>query len=361
MLHFCIAICSDTKCYFGYIQVSQSAERPQISGHIDLRPVTQGLTIIPRDKSSSRPSTGEFPRRNTLKSDSGRVYAVYLVGFSVYYLASSVQSVADENLSLVDIENLLLERLQDRKHDLKVAFEAFDQEGNKTVTKGEFRRVIEGFLVPLTESQFEGLLAEIGGNLKKITRAFRLFDFNSDGQIQQHELRKVLEGYCFPMSQLEFHRLWSHYSMNNADTISYKEFLEQLGVDCENYRKIAPDSIQLALNWEAVSRNETRPKSKTSVRAFSGKSRDTLDEVQTRFLSKIKKNYSLVEKALQAFDITDSGFVSQENLRSVLSNFLFPMDDITFRELLNRFGVSNTEPVQWRIFLGLFKDDITAQ
>jgi len=33
--------------------------------------------------------------------------------------------------------------------------------------------------------------------------------------------------------------------MNNADTMSYKEFLEQLGVDCENYRKIAPDSIQL--------------------------------------------------------------------------------------------------------------------
>ncbi|XP_077066021.1 EF-hand calcium-binding domain-containing protein 6 isoform X2 [Siphateles boraxobius] len=375
--------------------VSQSAERPQISGHIDLRPITQGLTIIPRAKSSSRTSTGEFSSRNALKSDS----------------ASSVQSVADENLSLVDIENILLERLKDRKDDLKVAFEAFDQEGNKTVTKGEFRRVIEGFLVPLTESQFEGLLAEldlrengtipymeflrryckvssavgriisrngshrnlslgelqsrlkdkIGGNLKNITRAFRLFDYNSDGQIQQHELRKVLEGYCFPMSQLEFHRLWSHHSVNNADTISYKEFLEQLGVDCENYRKIAPDSIQLALNWDAVSRTTTRPKSKTSVRAFSGKSRDTLDEVQTRFLSKIKKNYSLVEKALQAFDITDSGFVSRENLRSVLSNFLFPMDDTIFRELLNRFGVSNTEPVQWRIFLGLFKDDITAQ
>ncbi|XP_048014418.1 EF-hand calcium-binding domain-containing protein 6 isoform X1 [Megalobrama amblycephala] len=375
--------------------VSPSAEMHQISGHIDLRPITQGLTIIPRVKSSSRTSTGDFSRRNTLKSDS----------------ASSVQSVADENLSLVDIENVLLERVKDRKDDLKVAFEAFDQEGNKTVTKGEFRRVIEGFLVPLTESQFEGLLAEldlrengtipymeflrryckvssavgrissrsgsysnlslgelqcrlkdkIGGNLKNITRAFRLFDYNSDGHIQRHELRKVLEGYCFPMSQLEFHRLWSHYSVNNADTISYKDFLEQLGVDCENYRKIAPDSIQLALNWDAVSRTTTRPKSKTSVRAFSGKSRDTLDEAQIRFLSKIKKNHRLVEKALQAFDITDSGFVSQENLRSVLSNFLFPMDDNIFRELLNRFGVSSTEPVQWRIFLGLFKDDITAQ
>ncbi|KAK2867211.1 hypothetical protein Q8A67_025328 [Cirrhinus molitorella] len=373
---------------------SPSAQMPQISSHIDLRPITQGLAIIPRAKSASRISTGEFSRRNTIKSDS----------------ASSVQSVADENLSLVDIENLLLERVKDKKEDLKAAFEAFDQEGNKTVTKGEFRRVIEGFLVPLTESQFEGLLAKIdltengtisymeflrryckvssavsriscrsgsyrnlslgelqcrlkekiGGNLKNITRAFQLFDYNSDGQIQQHELRKVLEGYCFPMSQLEFHRLWSHYSVNNFDTISYKEFLEKLGVDCENYRKIAPDSIQLALNWDAVSR-ATRPKSKTSVRAFSSKSRDTLDEVQARFLSKIKKNHSLVEKALQAFDITDSGFVSQEDLRSVLSNFLFPIDDNIFRELLNRFGVSSTESVQWRIFLGLFKDDIAVQ
>uniref|UniRef100_A0A8C2FLC7 EF-hand domain-containing protein n=1 Tax=Cyprinus carpio TaxID=7962 RepID=A0A8C2FLC7_CYPCA len=375
--------------------VSPSAQRPQISSHIDLRPMTQGLAIIPRAKSASRISSGDFSRRNTIKSDS----------------ASSVQSVADESLSLVDIENLLLERVKDKKEDLQAAFEAFDQEGNKAVTKGEFRRVIEGFLVPLTESQFEGLLAKvdlrengtisymeflrryckmssavgrnssgsyrnsslgelqcrlkdkIGGNLKNISRAFRLFDYNSDGQIQQHELRKVLEGYCFPMSQLEFHRLWSHYSMNNSDTISYKEFLEKLGVDCENDRKIAPDSIQLALNWDTVSRSTTRPKSKTSVRAFSSKSRGNvnMDEVQTRFLSKIKKNYSLVEKALQAFDITDSGFVSQEDLRSVLSNFLFPMDDNIFRELLNRFGVSSTEPLQWRIFLGLFKDDIAVQ
>ncbi len=41
-----------------------------------------------------------------------------------------------------------------------------------------------------------------------------------------------------------------------------------------------------ALNWDAVSR-ATRPKSKTSVRAFSSKSRDNMDEVQTRFLSKV--------------------------------------------------------------------------
>lgn len=44
-----------------------------------------------------------------------------------------------------------------------------------------------------------------------------------------------------------------------------------------------------ALNWDTVSRSTTRPKSKTSVRAFSSKSRGNvnMDEVQTRFLSKV--------------------------------------------------------------------------
>lgn len=50
-------------------------------------------------------------------------------------------------------------------------------------------------------------------------------------------------------------RLWSYYSPNNADTISYKKFLEKLGVDCENYTKIAPDSIKLGMVMELASSN----------------------------------------------------------------------------------------------------------
>lgn len=51
----------------------------------------------------------------------------------------------------------------------------------------------------------------------------------------------------------------------------------------------------------------------------------------------MKKNHNLVEKAFQAFDLTDSGFVSHEDLGSIFSHFLFPMDDSTFSGLLNRY------------------------
>ncbi|XP_036423841.1 LOW QUALITY PROTEIN: EF-hand calcium-binding domain-containing protein 6 [Colossoma macropomum] len=355
-----------------------------------LRPTSQGIAIIPRSRSTSRTPSGDLQWKNALKSDS----------------ASSVQSVADENLSLADIESMLSQKVGDRKDDLKAAFRAFDQESRGTITKGEFRRVIEGFLVPLTQSQFEALLAKrngtipyldflrqycrvssgtripsvggshrrwplgelqcrlkdkIGGNLKNITRAFRLFDYNRDGRIQQHELRRVLESYCFPLSQQEFHRLWSHYSPNNSQTISYKEFLERLGVDCENYRKIAPDSVKLALNWDAVNRSTARPKSRTAVWTASSETADSLDEIHTKFLKKMSSNYAFVERALQAFDVKDRGVVSHDDLKSVLSSFLFPISDRIFPSLLSRFGVNPAEPVEWRKFIGLFREDVSIR
>ncbi|KAF7707601.1 hypothetical protein HF521_018819 [Silurus meridionalis] len=358
---------------------------PSRAGLNDLRPMSRGITIIPRN--TSHTSSRDSQRRNTLKSDS----------------ASSVQSVADESLSLVDIENMLLQKVKDRKDDLKAAFLAFDQEGSATVTKGEFRRVIEGFLMPLTQSQFDCLLAKvpktgnktipymeflqqyckiskepvrnmsccripsgsgsqrswllgelqcrlkdkIGVNLKNITRAFRLFDYNRDTQIQQHELRRVLESYCFPLSNQEFRRLWSHYSPNNSRTISYKDFLERLGVDCESYRKIAPDSAKLALNWDATNRFGTRPKSRTSAWETSSVTQYSLDEIHTMFLKKMSVSYPLVEKALQALDVTDSGIVLYDDLKSVLSSFLFPINHTSFLGLLNR---KDADPAACQLF-----------
>lgn len=75
--------------------------------------------------------------------------------------ATSVQSVADESLTLEDIERMFAQKVDDKKDDLKSAFQAFDLEGNFTVTKGEFRRVIEHFLINLTRAQFEMLLTKV--------------------------------------------------------------------------------------------------------------------------------------------------------------------------------------------------------
>ncbi|KAK6269286.1 hypothetical protein J4Q44_G00393970, partial [Coregonus suidteri] len=70
---------------------------------------------------------------------------------------------------------------------------------------------------------------------------------------------------------------------------------------------------------------------------------------------------TLVWRALQAFDVTHSGLVSQEDLRAILSSFLFPMSLSTFQSLTCRFGVRATGPVLWKQFLGQFQGPVTEE
>ncbi|XP_071242305.1 EF-hand calcium-binding domain-containing protein 6 [Salvelinus alpinus] len=217
----------------------------------------------------------------------------------------------------------------------------------------------------LTEIQ-QRLKHKIGSNLKNVIRAFRLFDYNRDGQIQQHELRRILENYCFPLTQRDYQRLWTHHSPNNMATMSYKVFLEKLGLESNKYRKFVPEPPKLALGWQEISPPD---KIKLRNRALSqnatGDTQDiqglTQDELQTLFLKKLCVSCTLVWRALQAFDVTLSGLVSQEDLRAVLSSFLFPMSLSTFQSLTCRFGVRATGPVKWKQFLGQFQGPVTEE
>lgn len=61
------------------------------------------------------------------------------------------------------------------------------------------------------------------------------------------------------------------------------------------------------------------------------------------FWAQMSMNYSLVQKALHAFDVTGSGLISPEDLKSVLSNFIFPMNERIFHGLFKRYHVTNTQ------------------
>ncbi|XP_064795000.1 EF-hand calcium-binding domain-containing protein 6 [Oncorhynchus masou masou] len=458
------------------------APRPWTAQHISITH-TPGSTHSYTHTPVEGQGAGE-PRKTALQSDS----------------VSLVQSAPDEHLSLEEIKALLPRRLGERLEDVRAAFKALDPEGSGSVTRGEFRQVVEAFLFPLTQTQLNTMLAKvskrdsvtvdymdflrrysrvttaqrpysstaqrpysstaqrpysstaqrpysstaqrpysstaqrpysstaqrpysstaqrpysstasstaqrpysskasstaqrpdsyhrcvsgsdqrgmtlteiqqrlkhkIGSNLKNVIRAFRLFDYNRDGQIQQHELRRILENYCFPLSQRDYQRLWTHHSPNNMATMSYKVFLEKLGLESNKCRKLVPEPPKLALGWQEISPPD---KIKLRNRALSqnatGDTQEiqglTQDELQTLFLEKLCVSCTLVWRALQAFDVTHSGLVSQEDLRAVLSSFLFPMSLSTFQSLTCRFGVRATGPVKWKQFLGQFQGPVTEE
>ncbi|XP_041351388.1 EF-hand calcium-binding domain-containing protein 6-like [Gigantopelta aegis] len=214
--------------------------------------------------------------------------------------------LVNPNMSSIEVETLLREHVHSKYDSLKQAFQTYDVDQNQSVTKGEFRRILESFCFPMSSEQFQSLIAKVDinpnhtvkygdflnkfhgkdvthshsekqmngrhryalpstpkeanmdiiekmlrekicGNLKSIVKAMQLFDYNMDGKIQRHELRRVLENYCFKFTDQQFDKVWQRYDFHHSGTVNYKDFLHRLGISGQ--KPTLPAGAQSALTW----------------------------------------------------------------------------------------------------------------
>ncbi|XP_078077318.1 EF-hand calcium-binding domain-containing protein 6 [Mustelus asterias] len=353
---------------------------------------SHGMPLTPRPQSTQgRTSSRNSNSRASLQSFSGSLY-----------------SELDLSCSITKIEHILAERAKEREADLRRAFYAYDVDRNLTVTKGEFRRVIEKFLLPLNAKQFQDLLVKlpintdgtipymvfldkfcamdgsrvrsantrsssilsncnltlkqienhlrekISNNLKNLIRAFKLFDYNKDDHIRCYEVRRVLESYCFRMTDSQFERLCSRYHLSRTGTVNYKQFLEKLGICVEPCNKHISESVAQAMNWadgspdQEKQRKVHRPVSEESTKNLE---RLSMDEIDLAVRKKVQANYHGLLQAFSTFDVTKSGLISVEDLKSVFNNFVFPMSNEIFDGLMDRFSIKTTSKIAWKPFL----------
>ncbi|KAM6136930.1 LOW QUALITY PROTEIN: EF-hand calcium-binding domain-containing protein 6 [Pterocles gutturalis] len=252
---------------------------------------SQGTTFTPRPHSTQNSASLCGSRQRSIKSAA----------------ATPVSSVPDPTLFSWDIGQILLQKTAEKPDELKEAFQMHDVGQTVTVTKGECRRVIETFLFHLTEAEFDAVLAEIAKNVKNLIRCCRLLDYSRAGWIQRHTLRQILEITCFRMKASEFEKLWNCYCVRDSNVMVYKEFLKNFG--------ISTDTV---------------------------KEKSTENEVPA---------YQDIEKASRAIDVSQSGFVSLDYLKSVINGFIFPLPNESFQELMNRFGLKATGKIAWQQFL----------
>uniref|UniRef100_UPI00398E8C3D EF-hand calcium-binding domain-containing protein 6 isoform X2 n=1 Tax=Pristiophorus japonicus TaxID=55135 RepID=UPI00398E8C3D len=367
-----------------------------------LRLESRGMSLTPRPQSTpGRISSRNSNSRASLQSATGSLY-----------------SDPDLSCSITKIEHILAQRAKEKQNDLRRAFDAYDVDQNLTVTKGEFRRVIEKFLLPLNPKQFQDLLTrlpinvdervpymvfleqfcasdgsrvrsansgsssiisncdmtlrqiedhlkeKISNNLKNLIRAFKLFDYNKDEHIQCYEVRRVLESYCFRMTDSQFERLCSRYHLSRTGTVNYKQFLEKLGVHVEPCNKRVSDSVAQAMNWEDGSQeqekqlNILRPVTEESTINLE---RLSMDEIDLAFRKKVQPSYHSLLQAFSACDTTKSGLISVEDLKSVFNTFLFPMSNEIFEGLMDRFNIKTTGKIAWKTFILQFPESAVME
>ncbi|XP_048404818.1 EF-hand calcium-binding domain-containing protein 6 isoform X2 [Stegostoma tigrinum] len=352
---------------------------------------SHGMPLTPRPQSTPGRSSSRNFSRGSLQSSSGTLF-----------------SESDLRYSITKIEHILAERAKERESDLRRAFYAYDVLRNLTVTKDEFRKVIEKFLLPLNPKQFQDLLArlpinsdetvpynvfldqfctsdgsqvrsavsrnssvmskcdmtvkeienhlreKISNNLKNVIRAFKLFDYNKDEHIRCYEVRRVLESYCFRMTDSQFERFCSRHRLSRTGAVNYKEFLQKLGICIEPYRKQVSESVAQALNWEASPQEqEKQPGYHRTVTEESAINleRLSMEEIDLALRKKVRANYQGLLKVFAAFDETKSGLISVEDLKAIFDNFVFPLSNEIFDGLMDRFNIKPTGKIAWKPFL----------
>nr|XP_008109631.1 PREDICTED: EF-hand calcium-binding domain-containing protein 6 [Anolis carolinensis] len=361
-----------------------------------LYPQSHGIVINPRLQPTS-------PRSSTSSSSSSSIQ-------SSTKSRSTVGSVPDPTLSFPDIEKILFQKAVAKEDELKRAFQTIDIDHTLKVTKGEFRRVIETFMLPLTQEQFDALLTKIPGsnkvcvpyleflsrfakpldlismksrnigenrtrtlsqlecllreklskNMKHFIKTCRLFDYNQNGQIQRHELRRILEVNCFRMNDCEYDKLWNRYCFCRTNTLNYKEFLQYLGLNLDKKKKRimqSQDSDQ-KLNDELSEKMIPESKLPPPMTPEYNLTKRHLDATAKSFREKLHSAYQNIVKAFRAYDVGRSGFVSLEYLKSVLNTFVFPIRADVFQELMNRFGIKISKNMAWERFLDTFQEPL---
>ncbi|KAM7377843.1 hypothetical protein PAMA_012982 [Pampus argenteus] len=211
---------------------------------------------------------------------------------------------------------------------------------NSSMSLSEIQKHLKDKLSALWGNRPQLPQIKIRDNLRTVIRVFRLFDYNRGGRIQQHDFRRILDSYLIHLTDKEFQRLWNHYSPNNMATISYELFLDKLGFGNSHNFNIAPVCTKLEVSGRGTTPPEKggppeqRPESQSS--SCVAPSVLPRRKLQTLFYDKMCINSTPVWQALQAFDITHSGLVKQDVLRAVLNSFIFPMNTHSFQKLTSR-------------------------
>ncbi|XP_020616607.1 EF-hand calcium-binding domain-containing protein 6-like [Orbicella faveolata] len=402
---------------------------PAVYGFSDLRPSSRALTITPRPASRKSTAFGTLERpssRNVSRGESDLVVSPRRskgVSSSVLIITpgrrdSSDLSLGspkspDANLSFIEIESRLREKIRVNAAELRQAFQTFDAEKTHTVTQSEFKRALESFCIPLTEDQFDKLIKKVGtnrdgtisylefleryhqrggtpdglrllgglhkfnqtksprdvlgmdeiesqlrrkmgGQLQSVMKALRLFDYNRDGQIQKHELRRVIENFCFRLTDEQFNKLWCKYDMTrNGHTLEYMDFLKRLGVSAKPKNQVNKGGQGEGQQFVKLAAVNSRPRSSQDRKQSPPVL--TLTELEHKLRKKMIENHGNISRAFVAFDRRGDGFVTLDELKRVLFNFAFPMSDKLFVELMDRCGIRANHKISYEQFLEKFQ------
>lgn len=329
--------------------------------------------------------------------------------------SSSVgMATPNPNLSSIEVEQMLRENIRRKYHDIKQACQNYDIDQSLSITKGEIRRVLDNYCLPLTTAQFDAMIIKvpanpngtinyctfidrfagtgegskeswkmgsghrysytkspqdmgidvlerqlrekIAANSKNFIKALHLFDYNRDGCVQKHEMRKVIENYCFRTTDEQYDRLWARYDFHHSGMVNYHDFLQRLGINVKRHDNNFPESTKIRTQSQRLNDRDKRVERMAVVNHSDDAVKGlNYQQIEAQLRRRMRENYVNIKKVFMAFDAKQDGYVTLEDLKSILNSFTVPMSDQLFHEVMDHVGFKASHKIPWEHFLEKFQ------
>lgn len=316
---------------------------------------------------------------------------------------------------------LLRKKMEEESATLRQAFKRADFNNDFRITRSEFRRLLEEFMMPLNREQF-GLLMDVLGvkegdkinyntflekferqedlkvghpwlftnhrfndsrapenisadkafrllaekatdQWKDLATAYRTFDRDQNTYINKKELKKILRTFNIPVDDTEFTKLWKRFDTDKNNRIDHTEFLHKLGSelapgDGEGFSsKIVDDNILQNKMQEERQKSMNNAALKNQVQI--SKFMDAI-EVENRLRDKFRDGYENLRKAFRDCDANNDGFLSKAEFQKVLQHCHYYMENNELKKLLRRIGLAYNDKISYRAFLRAFECSTTS-
>ncbi|VDI45640.1 Hypothetical predicted protein [Mytilus galloprovincialis] len=187
----------------------------------------------------------------------------------------------------------------------------------------------------LSSIEIEALMREkVRTKHQDIMQAFMTYDIENNGGVTKGEFRRVLESFCFPMTTEQYDAVVAKVEKNSNNTVKYGDFLNKF------YGQHRPPTSQSRIG--GFQKMMLPPSSAREI---------NVDMIEKMLRDKISGNVKPVIKALQLFDYNRDGKIQRHEMRRVIENYCFKLNDQQFDKLWQRYDFHHTGMVNYKEFL----------
>ncbi|GMI05839.1 hypothetical protein TrRE_jg7355 [Triparma retinervis] len=225
------------------------------------------------------------------------------------------------------------------------------------------------------------MLKKLGERFSTVRRAFRTMDKDRSGSLTKIEFKNILDTFCMEVSNDDFEKLMNYFDADHDGLISYEEFLTIVrneiqpqilaGARGDDDPANGGGTMKPQKPSEFDPKSRRRPKRQFQTEYAASYVRPgylplkSLDELKIYhdFLKKISTEFNNVQEAFVAMDIHREGYITRDELKDVLDNFAFKMSNAQFEALINVFDTDHDGKISYDEFLQQVKycDDLSAQ